>query len=157
MLVLLLLFLFGAACGGTTPPGPDMAGGSYEDLAGYTYLRWPDGARLLFWHGVGDGGCNGSGSTGDPVYRVACRIELENGRLLTWNARTEDGETIELAIDGVPYDVAAGNVFLLDASGAGTAVTQLQRDLSALDAMHDDVIAFARDDAEIAAFLTADK
>lgn len=149
--VMALLLL--AACGRSTPPGADIAGGGIPGH-NYSYLRWADGARLLFWYEeVNEGGCRGSGSTEDPVYRVECSAELPDGRLLQWEAATTDGQNIELIIDGAAYDAAAGNVFLLNTAGGRTAVTQLPRDLTDLQMEHDEIVAFSQIDPEIGLFL----
>lgn len=150
--LLLTLLLFLVACGGRTPPGANMGGGQFEDVA-YTTLEWPGGQRLLFVHAAADGSCGGSGSTLDPVYTVTCTAAPFNGVARTWTAETADGRTISLTIDGVPYNVAQGPVFVLTEGAGGTAVTQLQRDLSVIPFMHEEIVALMQSDPELSAFL----
>ena len=155
ILISLICLIGLAACGsGTTPPGANTAGGQYEGVS-YTLMQWPQGQTIMLWHDVTEASfCDGSGSTDDPVYRLTCQATQDDATRLTWAAQTRNGQDVDFQIDGTAYDLANGTLFLVDTSGSRTAVTQLQRDLTAVTVEREDIIAFAQSDPEIREFTT---
>ena len=143
-----------AACGrSSTPPGASKAMGSAE-RGGYLFLRWQEGLEVMLWHDLtGEGTGHSAGSATGRQYIERGSARSADGRGLTWELQTVDGTTGESQISGTRYDLAAGNLFLVTTQGGTTAVRQLHRDLSAVPLDHDGILAFARNDPELSAFL----
>jgi hypothetical protein len=153
-LLVVVVTIVVVACGrSSSPPGASKAMGSAE-RGGYLFLRWQEGLEVMIWHdltGEGTGHSAGSATGGQYIERGSASIA--DGRGLTWEVQTVDGTTGEIQISGTRYDLAAGNVFLVTTREGATAVRQLQRDLSAVPLDHDGILAFARNDPELSAFL----
>jgi hypothetical protein len=152
LLPLLALLLAATGCYRTTPPGPITAGGQFEGAA-YVYYRWEQGLRIMIWHDATNATSSGSGSTSDPVYRVEGRALYDDGSELSWTIETRDGQTAQLTLNGVVYDLSAGTLFLVRQSGGSIQVEQLRRDLSGVEANEESILAFAQDDAQVARFI----
>jgi hypothetical protein len=142
------------ACGrSSTPPGASKAMGSAE-RGGYLFLRWQEGLEVMLWHDLtGDSSADSVGSAAGRRYLERGSASSADGRKLTWEVQTVDGTTGDVQISGTRYDLAAGDLFLVTTRGGATAVRQLRRDLSAVPLDHDGILAFARNDPELAAFL----
>jgi hypothetical protein len=155
-LALVTVLVIGAAIacsGNTTPPGPDKALGSFE-RGGYLFMRWQEGLEVMIWHDLaGEGTAHSAGSVSGRWYVERGSAHSADGRSLTWEVQTVDGKTGEVQIAGGGYDPAAGTLFLVTTQGGTTAVSQLQRDLSAVPLEHDAILTFARNDPALAAFL----
>ncbi|MCA9969273.1 MAG: hypothetical protein KC425_03610 [Anaerolineales bacterium] len=150
LLCLLCLALLTGCLTRTTAPGADMAYGQVG-AASYTYLRWPEGLRILVWHDPAEAAtCGGSGSTQEPDYRILCDVQLANGRSLVYAVETRVGVNAQFELNGTPYDLADGNVLIVSSSGSSASVTQLQRDLANLSVAYDDIAAFAAADPDLA-------
>ena len=151
--------------------------------AGLNMLKWPSGATVLVWTDV-DGFCGGgsgpspagvaySWSHREIVTRREARPEPppgaprppgpgpaprvwneETGREVHWRCETADGTTGTIVINGEKLDLANGNVFLV-ATVQGGGVTQLTRDLSALELKHETFAKLAKDDEAIRKFVEA--
>ena len=158
LLWLTLVFLLSGCLMKTTPPGPNSAGGSVEGVP-YSFHQWAQGLSVMIWHDLSNGtaDCSGTGSTSDPVYREACRAEAEDGRSLEWQIHTTDGVRAEMWINGDPYELANGNLFLIDTQDGTVHVVQLQRDLSNLAANHERITAFAQADLDVSSFIESVK
>lgn len=154
LIYLLLLSLSLAACfGQTTPPGPNMAGGGYENV-NYDYFDWEEGLNVMLWHeGVTTSGCNSSGSTSSDTHLVQCQATTQSGLEYTWQITTKDGRTAEFMLDGQPYDLAEGNVFLITLTNGILDVQQLPRDLTDVATTHDSITEFGLDDPAIRHFI----
>ncbi len=152
-LIILLLAL--AACGRTTPPGPNAVFGGADGQASYLLLDWQEGLRILIWDDIVDGGHDnsGSGSTSDPVFYQSGGAQATDGRSYEYALETSDGLQADFSIDGVPYDLEQGRLFLIRTAGDGTQVQQLDLDLSGLTPTNDGIVAFGRETPEIAAFI----
>ncbi len=152
-LALLLLALVG--CGRSTPPGPNVVYGQVLDQASYLLLDWQEGLRILIWDDIVDGGHhnNGSGSTTDPIFRQSGGAQAADGRGFEYYLETRDGQQAEFTIDGLPYDLEGGTLFLVRTAGGATEVQQLDLDLSGLVPTNDGIVDFGRKTPEIAAFL----
>jgi len=154
-LALAILLLALVACGGTTPPGPNAVFGGLDGDASYLLLDWQEGLRILIWDDIVEGGHDnsGSGSTSDPVFRQSGGAQAADGRSYAYNLETTDGQQADFTIDGVPYDLEQGTLFLIRTTGDGTQVQQLDLDLSGLTPTNDGIAAFGRETPEIAAFI----
>lgn len=154
LIFLLLTLILLSGCMRSTPPGPNSAGGSIEGVP-YFFHQWAQGLSVMIWHDLSNGtaDCSGTGSTSDPVYREGCRAEAADGRSLEWQIHTTDGVGAEMRINGNPYDLANGNLFLIDTQDGTLHVVQLQRDLSNLAANHESITAFAQDDVDVSSFI----
>jgi len=76
------------------------------------------------------------------------------GRLVEFHCETKDGKTGQVKIDGVAYELADGNLFLVFTEGEQSRVKQLKRDISNLKFERESLEAFGRNDPEIAEFFT---
>jgi hypothetical protein len=152
VLLATVLALGVAGCGRSTPPGADVAYGQYRG-ASFTYLRWEEGLRIMIWTDLDAASSHGSGSTRDPVYRLEGHAESPDGRQVDWRAETSDGKTAEFAIDDVAYDLSDGTLFIVTTARGATEVTQLERDLSGVQATYESGVAFAESDPALVAFL----
>jgi hypothetical protein len=153
--ILLVILLALVACGGTTPPGPNAVYGGVNGQASYLLLDWQEGLRVLIWDDIVEGGHDnsGSGSTSDPVYHQSGGAQAADGRSYEYELETSDGLKAEFTIDGVPYDLEQGRLFLIRTAGDGTRVQQLDLDLSGLTPTNDSIVAFGKETPEIAAFI----
>ncbi len=142
----------------TTPPGANTIYGGVEE-ARFSYHYWQEGLAILFWHDFvrGGEGCTGSGSTEDPVHRLECDVESEDGRSFGWKVHTQDGITANMWIDGQRYDLTQGNMFLVSTGEAGLQVEQLQRDFSALVPSNDAISSLVINDPDVANFIASIK
>jgi hypothetical protein len=144
-----------ASCGpSTTPPGANTFRGSVQDTL-YVYHTWQDGLAILVWHNFsyGSSGCRGTASTEDPVYRLACEADSQNGHRFEWEIHTRDGVSAQMWIDGDGYDLSQGQVFLVSSQDGETQVVQLQRDLSALAPDEAAISTWGQQDDEISDFI----
>jgi len=87
-----------------------MAGGKVG-RGGFTYLRWKQGLAIMIWHDLDSSSNHGSGSTGDPIYRLTGYASSLDGRRVEWKVQTADGKTAQFWIDDVGYDLANGALF----------------------------------------------
>ncbi len=111
--LMLLAAIFSGCAPQSTPPGPDTAAGAVGQ-GGYAFLRWKKGLRLMIWHDGSKGSmCHGSSSTTDPVHRLECYAESQNGQRVGWELHTHAGKTIQFWIDKASYDLSEGNLFII--------------------------------------------
>jgi hypothetical protein len=108
------------------------------------------GRTFVLWSDAPGGGGGTSSSNGQSV---KCQGSLlAPGGRTEFTCETTDGNTWRVAISGVSYDLAKGNLFLLSPGGERSRVKQLKRDLSKLNFERDELDALARNDPEIAGF-----
>jgi hypothetical protein len=143
-----------AACGNSsTPPGANKTLGSVAQ-GGYLFLRWQEGLEVMIWHDLtGEGTGHSAGFSAGRPYIERGTAHSADGRSLAWEVQTRDGTMGEMQIGGGRYGLEAGNLFLVTTRGGTTAVRQLHRDLSAVPLDHEGILAFARYDPDLAAFL----
>ncbi len=143
-----------AACGSSsTPPGASKALGSVAQ-GGYLFLRWQEGLEVMIWHDLtGEGTGHSAGFAAGHLYIERGSARSADGRSVAWEVQTRDGTMGEMQIGEGRYGLEAGNLFLVTTRGGTTAVRQLHRDLSAVPLDHDGILAFARNDPDLAAFL----
>jgi hypothetical protein len=154
VLLAVLVATMVAACGGrSTPPGASKTLGSFE-RGGYLFLRWQEGLDVLIWHDLaGEGTAHSVGSNAGRLYVERGFAYSADGRGLAWEVRTADGRIGEAQIAGVRYDLAAGTLFIVTTDAGTPSVRQLSRDLSTVPLDHDGILAFARNDPDLAAFM----
>ena len=117
--------------------------------AGYTFLRGRDGSSLMFWYDASSAArCQTHTTSEDEVYRATCSAETAAGQRLEWEVTT-GGQQAGVAINGQPYDLDRGRLFLITTRGDAIEVVQLDRDLSAVEPEEEDIIAFAESVPEI--------
>jgi len=143
-----------AACAGCfTPLGADKAMGSFGQ-GGYLFLRWQEGVEVMIWHDLaGEGTGHSASSNAGRLYVERGSVRLADGRSLAWELQTADGKTGKVQIDGIRYDLAAGTLFIVTTQDGTRAVRQLSRDLSAVPLDRDGILAFARNDLDLAPLL----
>jgi hypothetical protein len=143
-----------AACGSSSaPPGANKALGSVAQ-GGYLFLRWQEGLEVMIWHDLsGEGTAASAGFATGRLYSERGAARSADGRSLAWEVQTRDGTMGEVHIGGGRYDLAAGTLFIVTTQDGPMAVRQLHRDLSAVPLDHDGILAFARNDPDLAAFL----
>jgi hypothetical protein len=153
-LLVVLVTIGVAACGGSsTPPGASKVLGSSEQ-GGYLFLRWQEGLDVMIWHDlVGEGTAHSAGFATGRLYIERGSARFADGRSLAWEVQTVDGRMGEVQIGGVRYDLAGGTLFIVTTQGGTPAVRQLSRDLSNVPLDHDGILAFARNDPDLAAVL----
>jgi hypothetical protein len=153
LLVALLVVAAGACSRAVSPPGPNKAMGNGVQ-GGYLFLRWQEGLEVMIWHDLsGEGTGHSAGFTAGWLYIERGAARSADGNSLAWEVQTRDGTTGEAHIAGGRYGLEAGNLFLVAARGGTTAVRQLLRDLSGVALDHEGILAFARTDPDLAAFL----
>ena len=156
-LVVLFVTTASGCAARSTPPSADVTAGVYEQ-AGLEFLRWNEGLTIMIWHDfLGHSGSSStsesSGPTTDPVYKLQGYAESWDGRRFDWEAQTKDGETAQFWIDGTPYDLSNGTLFIVTLENGGTDVTQLDRDLSHVQPDSSSCVAFAKSDPDLARFI----
>jgi hypothetical protein len=120
----------------------------------YTFLHWKEGLRVMMWFDLADEvQGEASGSTGDPVHKVEGYASASDGRRVDWRLETADGQTATFSIDGEPYDLSQGPLFLVRTKGGDVRVEQLERDLTALRPTNESCEAFAKVDPDVTRFV----
>lgn len=158
LIFLVLLSLSLTAClTRTTPPAPNTAGGTYENV-GYQFFQWPEGLNIMIWHeSVTESSCDSAVGYGVDTNIVQCRLLTKSGFEFTWDIATKDGRTAEFMLAGQPYDLDNGNVFLIKTVDGQLDVQQLPRDLSDVTTTHDSITQFGLSDADIRHFIETPK
>jgi hypothetical protein len=137
----------------STTPGANKALGTCAQ-GGYLFLRWQEGLEVMIWHDLaGEGTADSAGFAAGRLHIERGSARSSDGRDLAWEVQTVDGKAGEVHIGGGRYDLAAGNVLIVTTKGGTTAVRQFHRDLSAVPLDHETILAFARNDPDLAAFL----
>jgi hypothetical protein len=126
---------------GTKKPVPGIDHGTAYAL-GTTFVLWAD--RV--------GGITVT-STSDAK-GVQCHGSLigPGGRPVEFRCESRDRKTGQVAIDGTNYELAKGGFFAVFTRSDPVRVEQLKRDLTTLKFDKDALAAFAREDADLAAF-----
>ena len=138
----------------TTAPAPDVAAGAV-DGTGYRFLRWKQGLAILIWYDFrGDSASSSTSSGGGlgarPTYTVEGHAKSADGRRLEWRVETTDGRTASFRLNGEPYEVSRGTLFIVRMEDGDADVTRLERDLSRVEPNHASIVAFARGDPDLA-------
>ena len=138
-----------------TPPGPNMAAGSYEN-AGYDYFLWQEGLGIMIWHdAIQSSTCDSGGAVGDATNLTQCAAVSESGAGFTWQIESADGRSAQIQIDTQQFDLANGTVFLVKTAGSQTEIQQLQRDLSGVTSEGSSITDFGLNDPDISQFIEA--
>lgn len=155
LVALLTISILSVSCQRTTPPGGNIVSGKLDN-AGYTLLHWDEGLRVMLWVDITDGmHSSGSGSTGDPTYRMEGYAAADDGRRVEWTLQTTDGKRATFNINGQPFDLASGALFLIKLEDERTQVQQVHRDLSTLEPTNEGCEAFADTDPDVQGFIAA--
>ena len=151
--IIVFLILNMVACAQFTPPGPNALGGSIDQTS-YLLLDWPEGLRILIWDDVFEGrhGNHAESATNDHVYHQSGGARSVDGRRYEYSLETRDGLQADFTIDGSPYDLDQGKLFLIRTAGGVTQVEQLDLDLSGLSPTNAGIEDFGRQTIEIARF-----
>jgi hypothetical protein len=110
------------------------------------------GTAFVVW-GDGDGGGGGSVGTVEGV-KVQGHLLARDKRRVEFQCNTKDGKTGQVTIDGMTYELANGNLFLVATGGNQSQVKQLKRSLAELKFDRESLRAFARSDQDVAGFFT---
>jgi len=140
--LLALALLWGATmvgCGKqATPPGANSKFGFVAPNIHWTLLTWEQGLAVMFVDGIRDQHQSGGhGSSDDPVHRQTGWAKSSDGDGYEWGINTSDGQTAEIQINAIDYDIAKGTVFVVRMEGNKAVVDQLDLDLSQLSDMSD--------------------
>jgi hypothetical protein len=157
LLATLFVAIVSACAPRATPPGADVAAGVVGQ-AGYEFLHWEEGPAIMIWHDFlgHSGSCSTSGSPGftvDPIHKLQGYAESWDGHRFDWEVETNDGKTAQFWLDGTPYDLSNGTLFIVTMKNEGADVTQLDRDLSRIEPNHTSCVAFAQSDPDLARFV----
>ncbi len=157
-IILLLLVISASGCDmNAMPPGADIAAGGFKQT-GYGFMRWKQGLAIMVWHDVaGDTNIFSRGESAGlgtkPFYELQGYAASQAGRIFEWKVQTNDGQTAQFWLEGVPYNLANGTLFIVTLEEGNVRVTQLARDLSQVRPNHDSCVAFAQNDPDLAAFI----
>ena len=137
----------------STPPAPTIAAGGY-DYAAYEFFHWEEGLNVMIWHeAVSSSSCNSSGSTNDPIHTVDCSAASAAGDQFDWQIMTDNGLIGDFRINGDPYDLSAGSIFIVSIANGVTDIQQLQGDLANVIPDHDSIVAYGLNDEDIERFI----
>ncbi len=148
------IFFLVACSSASIPPDPNSIGGVVEG-AGYLLIDWQDGQRILIWDDIPNGnhGAASSSSTSSPPFQQEGSAQSGDGRHYEYSLESIDGQQVDLTIDGVPYDLEQGKLFLVHTAGGVTQIEQLDLDLASLSPTNEGIIEFGRLIPEIAAMI----
>ncbi len=156
-LVLTILLFSLVACGGSAAPEPNDINGAVEGGAAYLLLEWPEGLRIMIWDDIiAHGGTYSSGTsaTYDELFQQEGSAHAADGQGYEYTIETGDGIVASFIIDGIPYDLNQGKVFLIRVADEKNKVQQLDLDLSGVTPTNAGVEAFGRETAEIASLIS---
>jgi hypothetical protein len=149
LLIIFLVLILPACSQAKVVPDPETVSGVYVH-AGYEYYYWEEGLRVMIWHdGIHHQSCS---SITNGHYEIECLGETISKHTFTWRLGTEDGKTAHFTIDDHPFDLNAGNLFIIQSSSGHTEVKQIMRDLSAIQATAGRVTEFGLSDPIILEF-----
>ena len=148
--VLVCLVFLGLGLIGCSPaqllPNPEIVSGVYVQ-SGFMYYRWEEGLQLMIWHdGVNHLNCS---SSTNGQYEVDCTGESSGNHAVTWRLETKDGKTAKFAIGGKPFDLSAGNLFVIQSSSGDLEIKQVPRDFSDVQADAASVTEYGLSDPDI--------
>ena len=140
-----LWFLFStrASSGGGTSVG--------ETSVQYVSVSPDGGISLVIWSDL-RGGAGQSSHSGLLESRVAGFSSSADGRRIDWDWKAPKERAGAFRIDGTPYDLANGTVFLVSTKGGQVRVTQLDADLSKVKPDKQGFEAFAKNQPQVAQF-----
>jgi hypothetical protein len=136
------------------PPGaapPASAGAAVIGKTKAAYGIWGDRLAVVIWFDTSFSSA-GLSVEGDAVLYQGMSAPPEGPRT-EWRCRTSDGRTGTIRIGGGHYDLARGALFLVATRGGEIRVSQIDRDLSGLQAGREGLEVLARDVPEITRFV----
>jgi hypothetical protein len=155
-----------SGCGRTPAPagldlgGPSgtmtwsLPGGKHNALPGIDQGSvYRMGTVFVVWSDAPGGG---GGSSSGSSQGVKCKGSLvgKDGRRIEFNCETTDGKTGQVTVDGRPYNLADGNLFLVSTAEDQTRTKQLKRALREVKLERESLEAFGRNDPDIVDFFT---
>jgi hypothetical protein len=89
------------------------------------------GTCFVIWSDLPNGG---GGSTSSNHQGITCqgRLHGANGELIEFYCESKDGKSGRATIDGQPFDLQHGSLFLVSSDGATCRVRQLDADIAGL-------------------------
>jgi hypothetical protein len=156
------MLVFG--CGRTpSPAGPDVGGpsgiiswapsaGTDNPLPGIDYgTVYYLGTAFVVWSDAPGGG-GGSASSNDQGVKCVGSLLARAGQRVEFRCDTKDGKTGPVAINGITYELADGNLFLVCTEGEQSRVKQLKHDVSQWKFESESLKAVGPNEPEIAEF-----
>jgi hypothetical protein len=112
------------------------------------------GTAFVVWSDAPGGG---GGSTSSSEEGVKCQVSLlaRDGRRVEFHCNTKDGKTGPVGVNGIGYDLADGNLFLVRTEGDQCRVKQLRRDVSQWTFEPDNLRAIGPSESAIAQFFSS--
>jgi hypothetical protein len=108
----------------------------------------------MIWHdAIGSSSCSSSGSTDDPMHTVDCDAASAAGHQFDWQIKSDNGLTGEFRINGEPFDLSAGEIFIVSIRDGMTDIQQLQGNLTNVSPDHDSIVAYGMSDQAISQFI----
>lgn len=155
---LLFVMVFSGCASMTSPPAADVAAGGVYEQTSFEFLRWQEGLAIMIWYDFA--GESGTFSTSEktsftaaPYFKLQGYAESQDGDRFDWEVQTSDGQTAQFWLDGKPYNLSDGGLFLVRMKDGEAEVTQLDRDLSGVQSTYDSCLAFAKNDPDLARFI----
>jgi hypothetical protein len=149
-LLIFLGFILSACSQAKILPDPETVSGVYVHT-GYEYYRWEEGLQVMIWHdGIHHLSCS---SFSNGQYENRCQGESIGNHTVTWRLETKDGKNASFTITGKPFDLSAGNLFIIQSSSGELEVKQLPRDLSDVQADAGSVTEFGLSDPAVLEFI----
>jgi len=113
----------------------------------FLFLIWTDSRNPCTWTETAVGSAlKGTGE-----------LKMQEAQPLKFELEAHDPNVGWITFDGVKYDFAAGNLFLVSTIGPKATIKQLKRDISNLKLDPEGLRAFASSDAEISAYFGSRK
>jgi hypothetical protein len=120
-------------------PSPEIISGMTRDRTSFTFLKWNEGLAIMLVDHCDAHHMSGSSSSGKPDQRKGeayswNQDSSERKIAYGWQLETTDGRTAVFAVNNVEYDLSQGAVFRIGTAGGQPTVTQINRDLSSIQA-----------------------
>src|SRR5262245_1811971 len=153
--LVLLGLLAASGCQSSQLPASPASLSIAEGDRSMVFLRWKDGPAVMICSDTGGGTTSSRDSLSGPpwVRKVEGFASSKDGRRFDWQLETADGRSVRCRVAGKEYDLAKGTLFLVKTRGGKTAVEQLSRDLSAVQAEVESCKQFARKDPAVSKLL----
>jgi hypothetical protein len=161
------LFLFVAGCG-RSPVSPSLyiggpsgviswapPAGTDHPVPGIDYgTVYHVGTAFVVWSDAPGGG-GGSTSSSEEGVKGQGSLLARDGRRVELHCDTKDGKTGPVGVNGIGYDLADGNLFLVRTDGDHCRVKQLRRDVSQWTFEPDNLRAIGPSESAIAQFFNS--
>jgi hypothetical protein len=132
-------------------PANTDAGGNQVGVTGPRYGFWDGKLAVVVWFDTNDSSQGFAGEGPTAVYHGI--FAPVDGRRFDWRCKTSDGKSGTLVIEGQPFDIAKGALFLVTTRDGTTGVQQKSRDLTPFGPDKAGVEKLAKEDADVAKFV----